>query len=154
MSSVTGKQVSRMPLLCITPNHCDLARSCTHELRKPSDVFTSSRLRCLRSSIQRGPQTTLQVMPDDHSKLVPPLPIPNRTVKRLCADDSASTRVKVGHRQAKLFSRKQKGPSERGALLHCEPPFKNTGSKPFGIDFAQAQFCAVLILSNMTVPPN
>ena len=29
------------------------------------------------------------VMPGDHSKLEPPLPIPNRTVKRLCADDSA-----------------------------------------------------------------
>ncbi len=42
----------------------------------------------------------LQVMPDDHSKLVPPLPIPNRTVKRLRADDSAATSVKVGHRQA------------------------------------------------------
>lgn len=42
----------------------------------------------------------LQVMPDDHSKLVPLLPIPNRTVKRLCADDSAGSRVKVGHRQA------------------------------------------------------
>ena len=40
------------------------------------------------------------VMPDDHSELVPPLPIPNRTVKRLCADDSAATSVKVGHRQA------------------------------------------------------
>jgi hypothetical protein len=40
------------------------------------------------------------VMPDDHSKLVPLLPIPNRTVKRLCADDSADSRVKVGHRQA------------------------------------------------------
>ena len=39
-------------------------------------------------------------MPDDHSKLVPLLPIPNRTVKRLCADDSADARVKVGHRQA------------------------------------------------------
>ena len=45
-------------------------------------------------------RTTLQVMPDDHSKLVPPLPIPNRTVKRLCADDSAATSVKVGYRQA------------------------------------------------------
>ena len=45
-------------------------------------------------------RTTLQVMPDDHSELVPPLPIPNRTVKRLCADDSAATSVKVGHRQA------------------------------------------------------
>ena len=39
-------------------------------------------------------------MPDDHSELVPLLPIPNRTVKRLCADDSAGSRVKVGHRQA------------------------------------------------------
>ena len=39
-------------------------------------------------------------MPDDHSKLVPLLPIPNRTVKRLCADDSADPCVKVGHRQA------------------------------------------------------
>ena len=40
------------------------------------------------------------VMPDDHSKVAPLLPIPNRTVKRLCADDSADSRVKVGHRQA------------------------------------------------------
>ena len=39
-------------------------------------------------------------MPDDHRKVVPLLPIPNRTVKRLCADDSADSRVKVGHRQA------------------------------------------------------
>ena len=41
-------------------------------------------------------------MPDDHSELEPPLPIPNRTVKRLHADDSADTRVKVGNRQAPL----------------------------------------------------
>jgi hypothetical protein len=40
------------------------------------------------------------VMPDDHSSLVPLLPIPNRTVKRARADDSADPRVKVGHRQA------------------------------------------------------
>src|SRR5215204_4248860 len=46
-----------------------------------------------------------QVMPDDHSEVVPLLPIPNRTVKRLCADDSADSRVKVGHRQA-LTARK------------------------------------------------
>ena len=39
-------------------------------------------------------------MLDDHSELVPLLPIPNRTVKRLSADDSADSRVKVGHRQA------------------------------------------------------
>ena len=41
-------------------------------------------------------------MPDDHSELEPPLPIPNRTVKRLHADDSADSRVKVGNRQAPL----------------------------------------------------
>ena len=39
-------------------------------------------------------------MPDDHSEVVPLLPIPNRTVKRLSADDSAGSRVKVGHRWA------------------------------------------------------
>ena len=39
-------------------------------------------------------------MPDDHSDVVPLLPIPNRTVKRVSADDSAGSRVKVGHRQA------------------------------------------------------
>ena len=39
-------------------------------------------------------------MPDDHSEVVPLLPIPNRTVKRFSADDSADARVKVGHRQA------------------------------------------------------
>jgi hypothetical protein len=43
-------------------------------------------------------------MPDDHSKVVPLLPIPNRTVKRLSADDSADSRVKVGHRQALIAS--------------------------------------------------
>ena len=46
-----------------------------------------------RSGVQ---QATL----DDHSEVVPPLPIPNRTVKHLSADDSGRTSVKVGHRQA------------------------------------------------------
>ena len=41
-----------------------------------------------------------KVMPDDHSEVVPLLPIPNRTVKRFSADDSAGSRVKVGHCQA------------------------------------------------------
>ncbi|MDP3672198.1 MAG: hypothetical protein Q8R69_21235, partial [Telluria sp.] len=36
---------------------------------------------------------------------VPPLPIPNRTVKRLCADDSAATSVKVGYRQASYMKK-------------------------------------------------
>ena len=53
-------------------------------------------------------------MPDDHSELVPPLPIPNRTVKRLSADDSAATSVKVGHRQAVIPEnpRRRKAPGD------------------------------------------
>ena len=47
--------------------------------------------------------TRRQVKPDDHSEVVPLLPIPNRTVKRLCANDSADSRVKVGHRQANIL---------------------------------------------------
>ena len=46
-------------------------------------------------------------MPDDHSKVVPLLPIPNRKVKRLSADDSADSRVKVGHRQASILENPQ-----------------------------------------------
>jgi len=42
-------------------------------------------------------------MPDDHSAVEPPLPIPNRTVKRRSADDSEHSLVKVGHRQATYF---------------------------------------------------
>ena len=37
---------------------------------------------------------------DDHSEADPLLPIPNRTVKHLSADDSADSRAKVGHHQA------------------------------------------------------
>ena len=54
---------------------------------------------CIHSS--KPYQLTL----DDHSKVDPLLPFPNRTVKRLRADDSGWTSVKVGHRQA-LYSRK------------------------------------------------
>ena len=55
-------------------------------------------------------------MPDDHSELVPLLPIPNRTVKRLSANDSAGSRVKVGHRQA---------------LTALESPSRNAGAIVF-----------------------
>ena len=70
-------------------------------------------------------------MPDDHSKLVPPLPIPNRTVKQLCADDSAATRVKVGYRQACYLERQPlavtpgKNPASNGGVffrLDMYPP--------------------------------
>src|SRR5471030_1350243 len=52
-----------------------------------------------------GSMDLYKSMPDDHSKLVPPLPIPNRTVKQLCADDSAATSVKVGYRQASYIKK-------------------------------------------------
>ena len=55
-------------------------------------------------------------MPDDHSEVVPLLPIPNRTVKRLRADDSAGSRVKVGHRQA-LTAQKTPVSNDWGFLL-------------------------------------
>ena len=54
-------------------------------------------------------------MPDDHSEVVPLLPIPNRTVKRLRADDSAGSRVKVGHRQA--ITAKTAPPSFEGGVF-------------------------------------
>ena len=54
-------------------------------------------------------------MPDDHSEVEPLLPIPNRTVKRLSADDSADSRVKVGHRQA--FIPKAPGQQWQGAFF-------------------------------------
>jgi hypothetical protein len=61
-------------------------------------------------------------MPDDHSEVVPLLPIPNRTVKRLRADDSAGSRVKVGHRQALTA---QKSPTRNGwAFLLSESSIK------------------------------
>src|SRR5262245_32734549 len=63
------------------------------------------------AALERAQQ---QVMPDDHSEVVPLLPIPNRTVKRLCADDSADSRVKVGHRQAITAS---EGPAVLPGLL-------------------------------------
>src|SRR5471030_750234 len=61
----------------------------------PFRLLPDSRLCC-----PVGSMDLCKSMPDDHSKLVPPLPIPNRTVKQLCADDSAATSVKVGYRQA------------------------------------------------------
>jgi hypothetical protein len=58
----------------------------------------------IQGSVSDNATIPVQVMPDDHSKSVPPLPIPNRTVKRLCADDSAATSVKVGYRQANYYA--------------------------------------------------
>ncbi len=78
--------------------------------RHPKTVFVVLllRLEWLKSSqravLTRNPQgsTVQQATLDDHSEVVPPLPIPNRTVKHLSADDSGCTSVKVGHRQAHI----------------------------------------------------
>src|SRR5690606_12778013 len=84
-----------------------------------------------------GPCTGTQpVMLDDHSKVDPLLPIPNRTVKRLRADDSGWTPVKVGHRQASI----PQSPCRslcRGFVfsgieysLETQTPAGNTGLRP------------------------
>src|SRR6187431_1435989 len=67
-------------------------------------------------------------MPDDHSEVVPLLPIPNRTVKRVSADDSADSRVKVGHRQA-ITARKR--PLDRGGVFF--------GRMEMGFDYVYAR---------------
>ena len=55
---------------------------------------------CPVPTYRAGHTVVQQVTLDDHSEVVPPLPIPNRTVKHLSADDSGRTSVKVGHCQA------------------------------------------------------
>ena len=87
-----------------------------------------------------------QVKPDDHSKSVPPLPIPNRTVKRHCDDDSAATSVKVVYRQA---SYKEEAPpalralkiarSAGGAFLLCGRSMRD-GS---GLKYVAIFYCCV-----------
>ena len=46
-----------------------------------------------------------QALSDDHSEVEPRLPIPNRNVKRFCADDSGPAPVKVGHRQTPIHEK-------------------------------------------------
>src|SRR3954464_13451955 len=68
------------------------------------------------------PAARQKVKPDDHSEVVPLLPIPNRTVKRLCADDSAGSRVKVGHRQA--IKARKSPPRNRWAFVFLRFVFR------------------------------
>src|SRR2546423_9354490 len=52
-----------------------------------------------------------------HSSLEPRLPIPNRTVKRVCADDSVPfAHAKVGYRHA-IFKRKSPASKKDRAFL-------------------------------------
>ena len=53
-------------------------------------------------------------MSDDHSELAPLLPIPNRTVKRLCADDSVHS---VCESRSSSDSYNQKSPTQCWAFL-------------------------------------
>ncbi len=50
--------------------------------------YTVLKLHFFQIGLLAFKQEAIQVTPDDHSVVEPPLPIPNRTVKRLCADDS------------------------------------------------------------------
>ena len=89
----------------------DLNRCCTAQRRSREQTLQQPQpsrddhilpLTCASSPIRKvGLNPTSQPpSPDDHSVSVPPLPFPNRTVKRDRADDSGCTSVKVGHRQA------------------------------------------------------
>ena len=82
----------RMLTLCILTSNVFVFALCNH-CQNSNSILLPNWLFATQAS-------NIQVMPDDHSELVPPLPIPNRTVKRFRADDSAATSVKVGYRQA------------------------------------------------------
>ena len=77
---------------------------------------------------------TQQFKLDDHSELVPLLPIPNRTVKRLSADDSADSRVKVGHRQA---------------TYKAKPRIERSGAFVFGAPYFWSFFSWLLVAKNL-----
>src|SRR6185369_1285156 len=64
-----------------------------------------------------------------HSSLEPRLPIPNRTVKRVCADDSVPfAHAKVGYRHAIFSKQRTPGSKEcRGFLLAvADPGYRRT----------------------------
>ena len=71
-----------------------------------------------------------------HSSLDPRLPIPNRTVKRVCADDSVQSHAKVGYRQA---ISKSPGSVASGAFsLHSVPRGRAHGKRAAsGVLFAR-----------------
>ena len=98
-------------IVCREVGGCLRTPVCAHattarRLPKIEFVVLLPRLEWLRPSnravLTRSPcdSAVQQATLDDHSEVVPPLPIPNRTVKHLSADDSGCTSVKVGHRQA------------------------------------------------------
>ena len=91
-------------------------RRAQFDLRAWRDLFPE----CLVSSTLIGRAAFLFLacaacrLPGGYSNLEPLLPIPNRTVKRVCADDSVHSHAKVGHRQTNPRS-----PIPRGVGLFC-----------------------------------
>src|SRR5688572_2309032 len=75
------------------------------------------------------------LLPGGHSSLEPRLPIPNRTVKRVCADDSVPfAHAKVGYRQT-IFKRKSPISKEVGLFRFqrraaAERPLKPAAAAP------------------------
>ena len=110
---------------------------CAHD-NEPRKRYATTTILLPKLAVQASNPVRQQVMPDDHSELVPPLPIPNRTVKRLHADDSAGSRVKVGNRQAVtpqkallnragLFALQRRQKLQRIALRATPPPCHRSG---------------------------
>ena len=91
---------------------------------RPRLIRSSSKLAWLPLKAARQ-----QVMPDDHSEVEPPLPIPNRTVKRLCADDSEQL-ARESRSSSGKYSRK--GPALR---------------RPFFFGAASAPLCRAAVSS-------
>src|SRR3954470_6555025 len=72
-----------------------------------------------------------------HSSLEPRLPIPNRTVKRVCADDSVPfAHAKVGYRQA-IFRKKPGAHSSPGFFFPAAAEL-TSGLRLRRADFAAA----------------
>ena len=82
-----------------------------------------------------------QVMPDDHSEVEPPLPIPNRTVKRLCADDSEQLARESRSSSGKLL--KTKGQLSLAFCFWKGRPW----CRPSSFDAAPAPRCRVAVSS-------
>ena len=83
--------------------------------------------------------------PDDHSELEPPLPIPNRTVKRLSADDSEhfarESRTSSGNSQ-----RKRESQSGLPFFISCQTVFGQYADTPILKPVALSTALRVFIL--------
>ena len=92
-------------------------------------------------SLSREPQTGQTAehrcgpnsLSDDHSELVPLLPIPNRTVKRLRADDSVDYPCE-SRSSSDSLTKRQRPPREGvGVWAGCSPRISLTGYSAFQI---------------------